>query len=106
MQDHLKDKSESSQSTGLRFGTIHTNNFLNIRADLRYANRNFEDENFWYNEKRKDKIYETTVTVWQNKIQWKNFTPKLNYKYQNIDSNLELYTRNNSSFFLTIDKTF
>lgn len=106
MQDHLKDNSESSETTGLRGGLIHTTDFLSIKANLRYAHRDFDNNNIWYKEKRKDNETDLLLTLWKKEIQWNNFIPKFNYKYQNIKSNLELYSRDNSSLFITIEKDF
>lgn len=105
-QDRLSDKSESSIKTGIRTGFLYLSSPINIRTNIRYAKRNFEANNVWYKDHRKDNEYELGVSIWHQQWQWKGFTPKLNYKYQKIDSNLPLYKRSNNSWFITVDKTF
>ncbi|MCF9047368.1 surface lipoprotein assembly modifier, partial [Acinetobacter nectaris] len=106
IQDRLSDKSESSIKTGIRTGFLYLSSPINVRTNIRYAKRNFKADNVWYKEKRKDSEYELGMSIWHQQWQWKGFTPKLNYKYQKIDSNLPLYERNNNSWFITIDKNF
>ena len=106
MQDHLSDKSESSTKAGIRSGFLYLSKPINIRTNLRYAKRNFKEKNIWYKEKREDNEYEINIAMWHQQWQWYGFTPKLNYKYQKIDSNLPLYKRSNNSWFITINKNF
>lgn len=105
-QDRLSNRSESSYKTGVRTGFLYLSHPINLRTNIRYAKRNFKDNNIWYKEQRKDDEYELNMSVWHQQWQWKGFTPKLNYKYQKIDSNLALYQRSNSSWFITVNKTF
>ena len=104
MQDHLKDEAESSNRQGIRSGFLYFGNSLGISANIRYSNRNFLADNVWYGIHRKDDEYEFGIAAWRQQWQWKGFTPKLNYQYQKIDSNLPLYERNNGTWFMTIDK--
>lgn len=106
MQDDLADEAESSNRQGIRSGFLYFGDSLSIRANVRYAKRNFLADNIWYGIQRKDNEYEFGVAVWRKHWHWKNFTPKLNYRYQKIDSNLPLYDRNNGTWFMAVDKDF
>lgn len=105
-RDHLEDEAESSQRQGIRIGFLSFADLLSIRANLRYAERNFWADNVWYAVHREDNEYEFSTTAWRKQLQWKGFVPKLNYRYQKIDSNLPLYDRNSSTWYVTVEKDF
>ncbi len=104
MQDRLADEAESSNKQGIRSGLLYFGDSLGINGNIRYSKRNFLADNIWYSIQRKDNEYEFSIATWLRQCQWKGFTPKLNYRYQRIDSNLPLYERSNSTWFMTIDK--
>ncbi len=106
MRDDLADQSESSDRQGIRGGMAYSGDKISLRSSLRYAQRDFEADNFYYGEKRKDDEYQFSTTIGHKRLNWKGFVPKLNYAYQKIDSNLPLYERSNSTFFVEIDKSF
>lgn len=106
MQDHLLDDAESSDRKGGRIGAMYFGDILGFSTSLRYAKRDFLANNFLYGRQRQDNEFNFSMAVWHKKWQWHNFTPKLNYQYQKIDSNLPLYERNNSTWFITVDKIF
>ncbi|VEH66038.1 TPR repeat-containing protein NMB0313 precursor [Rodentibacter pneumotropicus] len=106
--DHSQDKAESFLRRGINLGTIWQIKDFAMRLSGRYVKRDFRAENFYFpTKKRQDKEYGVNVTVWHNKLQWKGFTPKLNYRYRKIDSNIpEFYSRQTSEFFMSIEKNF
>lgn len=106
MRDDLKDQAESSDRYGIRGGMAFSGNEISLRSSFRYAQRDFKADNFFYGEKRKDDEYQFSTTLGHRKLSWKGFTPKLNYEYQKIDSNLSLYERSNSIAFVKVDKSF
>ncbi|SDB82289.1 Protein of unknown function [Acinetobacter boissieri] len=106
MQDHLADRSESSTRQGVRIGFLYLGDALGLRTNVNYAQRNFLANNTWDLKSRKDNEYTFTATTWHKQLQWHGFIPKLNYKYQKIDSNLALYKRQNSTWFMTIERSF
>lgn len=105
-RDDLADQAESSDRKGIRGGMAYSGEQVNIRSSIRYAQRDFQADNFLYDEKRNDNEYQFGATVGHKRLNWHGFVPKLNYAYQKIDSNLPLYDRSNSTFFLEIDKNF
>lgn len=105
-RDDLSDKAESSDRQGIRGGMAFSGEQINIRSSLRYAQRDFWADNFFYGKKRKDDEYQFSTTIGHKRLDWHGFKPKLNYEYKRIDSNLPLYERSNSTFFMTVDKSF
>ena len=106
MRDDLADQAESSDRQGIRGGMAFSGEKISVRSSLRYAQRDFEADNFFYGEKRKDDEYQFSTTLGHKKLSWQGFTPKLNYEYQRIDSNLPLYERSNSTFSVKVEKNF
>ncbi len=106
IQDRVLDNAESSNRKGVRSGFMYYGEVLGLSTNFGYSKRDFLADNFLYRQKRLDNEFNFSITAWNKKWQWKNFTPKINYEYQKINSNLELYGRNNGTIFMTIDKAF
>lgn len=106
MRDDLKDEAESSDRKGIRIGGVYSPNQLIWRGSLRYAKRDFWADNFWYDKKRHDNEYQFNASVSHKKLQLHGFKPKLNYSYQKVASNLDLYDRANNNWFISFDKSF
>lgn len=104
--DNVSDQAESSDRQGVRGGMVFSGEKINLRSNIRYGQRNFEEDNFFYGKKRKDDEYQFGAAIGHQDFIWRGFIPKLNYSYQKIDSNLPLYERNNSTFFVEIDRNF
>lgn len=106
MHDDLEDQAESSDRQGIRGGMAFSGDMINVRSNLRYAQRDFKGDNFFYGEKRKDNEYQFSTTIGHRKINWQGFTPKLSYEYRRIESNLPLYERSNSTMYIKVEKNF
>ena len=106
MRDDLADQSESSDRQGIRGGIAFSGERISLRGNIRYAQRDFKENNFFYGEKRKNNEYQLSTALGHKKLNWNGFTPKLNYEYKKIDSNLPLYERSSSKMFIRVDKSF
>lgn len=104
--ERLQDESESSNRQGMRLGVTYANDKVGVQTMLRYTQREFLAPNFWYGKVRNDTEMQFTGTVWHNKLNYKGFVPKLNYRHQHTDSNLDLYDRRSGAWFVTVDKMF
>lgn len=104
--ERLQDESESSNRQGMRLGVTYANDTVGVQTMLRYTQREFLAPNFWYGKVRNDTETQFTGTVWHNKLNYKGFVPKLNYRHQHTDSNLDLYDRRSGAWFVTVDKMF
>ena len=106
--DNSKDKAESSLRRGMHIGTVWQIKDFATRLSLRYVKRDFRAENFYFpTKKRQDKEYAFNTSLWHNKMQWKGFIPKLNYRYRKIDSNIpEFYSRTSGEWFMSVERNF
>ena len=107
-KDMLESKDESSDKYGIRAGVIKEwKNSISTRVNVRVAKRTFKDPHFLMQKIREDNEYQLDLSVWHRKIHWKGITPKINYRYLKIDSNIrELYGRDSHQYFVSLEKTF
>ncbi|WP_323843020.1 porin family protein [Moraxella sp. Pampa] len=105
-KESLLDPAESSIRRGIRLGATYSGKQIGIQATIRHSRREFLAENFWYDQVRQDTDMQFTTAIWHKKLNYKGIFPKLNYRYQYLDSNLPLYNRKNSAWFMTVEKVF
>nr|WP_245911195.1 surface lipoprotein assembly modifier [Neisseria iguanae] len=107
--DKQWDNLHSAEDSSERLGTVKTfNNGLGTRLSLRYARRRFDaPETLVYGYIRKDHEYQAQAAVWHQKISWKGLTPRLNFRYLNIKSNMPgFYSRKSAQWFVSVEKAF
>lgn len=107
--DHLNAKNESSKKYGVQLGMIkELNNGFSGQINLRYAKRTFDAPHFFFNKvTRKDDEYQVGISVWNRNLHWKGFTPRVNYRYLKIESNIPtFYSRDRHQWFLSFEKAF
>jgi Thioredoxin domain-containing protein len=106
--DNLNGKDESSEKYGVHAGVIKEwGSSISTRTNVRFARRTFNDEHFLMPQTRKDNEYQLDLSFWHRKIYWRGITPRLNFRYIKIDSNIpEFYTRDSRQFFISFEKTF
>ena len=100
---------QASVRKGVRLGMAKTfDNGLGLRTHLRYTRRTFDQAGtLVYFYPRQDDEYQANVSLWHNKLSWKNFTPHLNFRYLAIDSNMKgFYSRQNAQWFLSVERQF
>lgn len=105
-RERLLDASESSNRQGYRLGATYINDQFGVQAVYRQTTRKFLAPNFWYGQVRDDKESQLSASVWLNRLNYRGFVPKLNYRILRTDSNLDLYDRDSKAWFVTIDKMF
>nr|WP_245911214.1 surface lipoprotein assembly modifier [Neisseria iguanae] len=105
--DNTREKADASARSGLRIGMVKVfDNGLGTRLNLCYANCRFDaPETLVYGYTRKDHEYQAQAAVWHRKLSWKGFTPRLNFYYLNIDSNMPgFYSRKSAQWFVSVEK--
>lgn len=106
--DHLNAEDESSRKTSARVGVIKEfTGGLSARTSLRYGQRHFDAPHFFLGKTRKDTEYQANVAVWHRQLHFKGITPKINYRYLKINSNLPaFYARQSQQWYVSLEKTF
>lgn len=59
-----------------------------------------------FNILRKDTDYQARLTLWHRNIHWLGITPKLNYQWQQTNSNHFYYDQNKQTVYIELSKTF
>lgn len=106
--EKTQDPSLASTRIGWRGGIIHSFGNLTINANARYAHRQFHaPHTYVYNFIRKDNEYQAGLSFWHHNISWQGIRPKVNIRYQKINSNMPaFYSRGGSSYFVSLEKAF
>ncbi|TCK01691.1 uncharacterized protein DUF560 [Volucribacter psittacicida] len=80
---------------------------LSSNLHIQLGLRKFKDKDSFKQIIRQDKEMRFNLTLWKRDWHWFNFTPKLQYRYQRINSNIpEFYSYDKSQFQLLFEKTF
>ncbi|MDG6896329.1 surface lipoprotein assembly modifier [Volucribacter amazonae] len=80
---------------------------LSSNLHIQLGLRKFKDKDNLKQIIRQDKEMRINLTLWKRDWHWFNFTPKLQYRYQRINSNIpEFYSYDKSQFQLLLEKTF
>lgn len=102
-----REKAQSSNKWLATIGVIHQTQRWSSSASVGYGKRYFADKHYLFDYKRQDKEYQANVAVWNQNWHWNGIVPKLNFRYQKIDSNIaDFYSRSNKEVFLTVEKLF
>lgn len=106
-RENTKEKALSSHKIGGIGGLVYQAPLWGGMMTLRYSERHFEGKHYLYGYPRQDREYQSLISIWHEKISWKGILPKLNFKWQKIDSNIpDFYSRTNKSMFITLEKRF
>ena len=109
INDDTKEREQASWRYGVNLGGVKQfEDGIGLRANASYIRREFKaPAELVYRFTRRDHEYQTGVALWHRKISWRGFTPQLNFRYINIDSNMPaFYSRNSKEWFMSVEKTF
>ncbi|QLB14009.1 hypothetical protein A6B39_00365 [Mannheimia granulomatis] len=102
-----REKAQSSHKWLANIGVIYQTSSWATSASLGYGKRYFADKHYLFGYKRQDKEYQANIAVWNKNWHWQGIVPKLNFRYQRIDSNIaDFYSRSNKELFFTVEKLF
>ncbi|WP_277812914.1 surface lipoprotein assembly modifier [Mannheimia granulomatis] len=102
-----REKAQSSNKWLANVGVIYQTPSWAISASLGYGKRYFADKHYLFGYKRQDNEYQANIMVWNKNWHWQGIVPKLNFRYQRIDSNIaDFYSRSNKELFFTVEKLF
>lgn len=106
--DDVTLHSESSVRSGINLGMITEFPWITTRLSVRYDHRQFRDNHSFFTYiQRADDEYTAMLSVWHRNFYFYGVTPKLNYVYRKVDSNIPVfYSRKNQQLFLTFEKSF
>lgn len=104
-RDLAREKAQSSNKWLSSLGVRYQSEQWGLQASLGYGKRYFADKHYLFGYKRLDKEYQANVSLWNVAWQWRGIVPKLNWRYQKIDSNIaDFYSRQQKELFLSLEK--
>ncbi|MEG9532121.1 surface lipoprotein assembly modifier [Mannheimia indoligenes] len=102
-----REKAQTSNKWLARVGVIYQGEKWATQASLGFGKRYFADKHYLFGYKRQDKEYQVNLAVWNRTWHWQGIVPKLNFRYQKMDSNIaDFYSRQNKELFFTLEKLF
>ncbi|MFA9487309.1 MULTISPECIES: surface lipoprotein assembly modifier [unclassified Mannheimia] len=102
-----REKAQTSNKWLVRVGAFYQGEKWATQASLGFGKRYFADKHYLFGYKRQDKEYQANLSVWNRTWHWRGIVPKLNFRYQKIDSNIaDFYSRQNKEVFFTLEKLF
>ncbi len=107
-EDRLNSRSESSTNKGILLGFAQEWPLgISHSINIRYGRRDFHHQHFFFPFKRSDKEWLSTLSVWNRNWHFYGITPRLNFQYRKIDSNIPaFYSYSNKQIFVSFEKTF
>ncbi|MDO5059433.1 MAG: surface lipoprotein assembly modifier [Neisseria sp.] len=78
------------------------------RAVLSRYNERYDGEHYIFRDRRrKDKVLGTTLSLWNDKLSFWQITPRLNWRYTKVNSNLpDLHSYGKHKLFFSFEKSF
>lgn len=102
-----REKAQTSNKWLARVGAVYQGEKWATQASLGFGKRYFADKHYLFGYKRQDKEYQVNLAVWNRTWHWQGIVPKLNFRYQKMDSNIaDFYSRQNKELFFTLEKLF
>jgi outer membrane protein len=105
--DHTEEPSESSFRVAGRAGLSHDfANSLSFLIQGGYAKKLYNDAPNMFGIRRNDYEYNTIVSIWNRQWYKWSIIPKLNFDFQKIHSNINVFTFEKSRYYITLEKRF
>ncbi|ASP16337.1 hypothetical protein HMPREF9120_02660 [Neisseria sp. oral taxon 020 str. F0370] len=107
-RENTRDKEETSTRRSLSLGTLYRfDNGINFRIGGRHVSRRFANPATLYGgDIRRDKEIYADASVWKEKWLPGGITPKLEFSYLKVKSNIYAFPRNKKQVLLTLEKEF
>ncbi|HDL3357452.1 TPA: DUF560 domain-containing protein, partial [Mannheimia haemolytica] len=107
VREIAREKAQSSNKWLARVGAVFQGERWATQASIGFGKRYFADKHYLFGYKRLDTEYQANLAVWNRTWHWQGIVPKLNFRYQKIDSNIaDFYPRQNKEVFFTLEKLF
>lgn len=103
---HTRDGDDSFIRNGIRAGWGQEWPLgLSTRISASYAHRNYRAAGF-FGQRQRNKESSLTASVWHRNLHFWGITPRLTWHYQQVKSNLPLYTYAKQRAFIEVSKQF
>ncbi|EGZ44410.1 surface lipoprotein assembly modifier [Neisseria wadsworthii] len=105
--DLTRNETRSSDRTVFRTGISRQfEGGIKAGASVQYGRREFSHSEPLYGIGRKDNEYNASASLSYQPRRWKGVAPKIDYRYSKIDSNVDSSSREQSQWFMSLEKKF
>lgn len=101
-----KDKDDSYRRFGLTGGLTKQWQDVGMSANVSYAKRRYLAPMPIFKQTQVNDEYGAGVSLWHDKLKYKNFMPRLTWQYQKTDSSIALYRHDKNRVFVEITGSF
>ena len=78
---------------------------ITTSTTLGYAKRLYLEKSF-LGVKQHNNEYSTSISLWNKKLHYSGFTPKVTWSYNRINSNIPIYSYDKNQIFVEVGKSF
>lgn len=105
--DLTRNATRASDRTVLRTGISRQfESGFKAGASFQYGRREFDHSEPLYGIGRRDNEYNASASISYQPRRWKGVAPKIDYRYSKVDSNIGSSSKENSQWFMSLEKKF
>ncbi|MDO4641422.1 MAG: surface lipoprotein assembly modifier [Neisseria sp.] len=105
--DQTENRTRASDRAIIRTGISRKfENGLRAGASVQYGRRDFGHSETLYGFGRKDNEYNASASLSFQPRRWKGVSPKLDYRYSKVDSNVKSSSSKTSQWYMSLEKRF
>lgn len=106
-EQQTQARSETNRRIGGRLGFESALPYgVSLAAMVARTHKSYDEKNDIFQVKRKDDETTWIASLWHREIYFFDVMPKINFIYKQLDSNIDFYSYDQRSVFLTFDKRF
>lgn len=103
---HAQDKDDSFVRYGVRGSLMKQWGQLGVQGHVGLARREYQAVMPIFNKTQINDEWQAGVSLWHDKIRYKQFVPRLSYHYQKTDSTIGLYSYDKGRLFVEVTGRF
>lgn len=103
---HAQDKDDSFVRYGVRGSLMKQWGQLGVQGNVGLARREYQAVMPIFNKTQINDEWQAGLSVWHDKIRYKQFVPRLSYHYQKTDSTIGLYSYDKGRLFVEVTGHF
>lgn len=101
-----QDKDDSYRRIELSSSIAKQWQDIGANASMSIGKRNYLAPMPIFNKTQINHEYNTSISLWHNKLRYRNFTPRLTWQYQKTKSSIPLYNYDKKRVFIELSGTF
>lgn len=104
--NHTQDKDDSYRRTGIRASFGKKWHDFGMRGSVAIAKRRYLAPMPIFNQTQINHEHHASLSLWHDKLSYRNFTPRLTWQHQKTDSTIGLYSYDKNRLFVELSGSF